>query len=166
MDKAELRGLALRLLQEFDRLNAERFGGVLPKHKLKFSRRAVRTHGCINLTDRVIRISLPMLEQHGWDAVSNTLLHEMTHAFLHLSSQGRAHGRRFWMELESRGGSRIKYDVSPRSCYVYACPTCGLEVPRLRRIKQPWRYSCSKCDSRYNPKHKLFLKRDKGQQPV
>jgi len=162
MDDLELTNLTERLRQEFDRLNNERFEGVLPAYRLKFSKRAVRTHGNIVFSDRLIRISLRLYLQFGWDAVVQTLLHEMTHAFIHSDGGRGRHGRRFWDEFRRRGGLKEKYDVMPERFHVYACPTCGQEIRRMRRLKRHWRFSCSKCDRKYNPNHRLYLKKEKS----
>ena len=157
----DLEPLNHRLCGEYDRLNAERFNGQAGGYAVHFSRTACRTHGCINFRRKRIMVSYPMYEQHGWEAVVQTLLHEMTHALLHQEGAHDRHTKRFYSELLSRGGSKRKYDVKPKSAYIYACPTCGRETARLKRIRSPSRYSCSKCDKRFNPQHRLYLKRDK-----
>ncbi|MGH2515925.1 MAG: hypothetical protein ACRDHP_09755 [Ktedonobacterales bacterium] len=40
--------------------------------------------------------------------------------------------------------------------YVYACPHCGKEYPRVRRYARP--VSCGRCDRQYNPAFLLQLK--------
>jgi len=40
--------------------------------------------------------------------------------------------------------------------YVYACPHCGKEYPRVRRYARP--VSCGRCDRQYNPAFLLHLK--------
>lgn len=40
--------------------------------------------------------------------------------------------------------------------YVYACPHCGKEYPRVRRYARP--VSCGRCDHQYNPAFLLQLK--------
>ena len=40
--------------------------------------------------------------------------------------------------------------------YVYACPHCGKEYPRVRRYTRP--VSCGRCDRQYNPAFLLHLK--------
>jgi predicted SprT family Zn-dependent metalloprotease len=150
-----------RLREEYFRLNAECFGGELDEHLLRFSRNQVRTHGCINFRLKRITISLPLYEQYGWESVRQTLLHEMTHALLHQQGRSDRHTKLFYAELLKRGGTREKKLVKPKAAYVYACPTCGREIERIRRLKSPWRHSCGKCDKRYNPRHRLYLKRDK-----
>ncbi|MFH0862685.1 MAG: SprT-like domain-containing protein [Candidatus Altiarchaeota archaeon] len=163
MEEPSIDELNLRIREEFARLNAERFGGELGEHSLRFSPNQVRTHGCINFRLRKITISLPMYEQHGWDAVVDTLLHEMTHALLHQRGSHDRHTKLFYRELIARGGTRQKKDVKPRKAYVYACPTCGREFERMRKLKRPWARSCAACDHRYNPRHRLYLKRDRSQ---
>ncbi|MFH1054748.1 MAG: SprT-like domain-containing protein [Candidatus Altiarchaeota archaeon] len=149
--------LTLRLRDEFARLNIERFGGLIQEHSVRFSRRSFRTHGSINFRRKQIRVSLQLYEQHGWEAVVQTLLHEMTHALLHQEGRRDRHTKLFWAEFKSRGGVRDKLEVKPVGGFVYACPTCGLEMHRLRKIRHPWRYSCRSCDRRYNPRHRLYL---------
>ena len=151
--------LNLKLKSEFDRLNRECFGGEIGEYTLRFSRNQVRTHGCINFQLRRITISLPLYKQHGWDAVTDTLLHEMTHALLHGRGCGDRHTRLFYRELLSRGGTMIKRHVQPPAAYVYACPTCGREIHRIRKIRMPWLRSCGSCDRQYNPRHRLYLKK-------
>jgi len=163
MDKEIMNRLNERLKEEFIRLNKERFDGEIEKYCVRFSKAAVKTHGSINMSRKTIRVSLQMLEQHGWDAVEQTLLHEMCHALIFQNGGQTSHSRRFWSEFEKRGGKRDRIDVKPKASYVYACPTCGVEIERMRRISQPWRYSCISCDKNYNLAHKLYLKRDKKQ---
>jgi len=156
-------GLNARLMEEFDRLNRQRFGGAIEGHSVRFSRTSCRTHGSINFRRKSIRISMPMYEQHGWQAVVNTLLHEMTHALLHRQGAHGRHNKAFWGEFGRRGGVRDRLEVKPRAAFVYACSTCGAEFHRARRLRNPARYSCRRCDRKYNPLHGLYLKRDEKQ---
>lgn len=163
LDIEEIEAFRGRLIKEFVRMNTELFGNAIPEYEIRVSRRSYRTHGSINFARKTIRISLPLFIQHGWRQARQTLLHEMTHAYIHEQGGRTGHTKRFWREYERRGGVREKVYVEPENHYVYACPTCGTEIKRVRRIRRPWTYSCLKCDSRYNPIHRLYLKRDKGQ---
>ncbi len=151
------------LVAKFNALNEQKFQGVIESYSLKFSPYSARTHGRINFQKKEIMISFPMLEQYGWDAVEQTLLHEMCHARVHQQGGQPRHTKRFWREFEKRGGKRDKMQVKPKAAYVYACPTCDGEFERMRRIAKPWLYSCSTCDKRFNLNHRLYLKRDKYQ---
>ena len=162
MDEAGIEELTARLKAEFHRLNAKRFSGELDDYAPRLSRSSVRVHGSVNFRRKQIRISLPMYEQNGWGAVVNTLLHEMTHALLHKTGHPGRHTKLFWEEFKRRGGVRDRIDVQPQSCYIYACRTCGREIRRMRKLKRPWMYSCRRCDKRYNPRHRLYLKKDKN----
>ncbi len=166
MQDDEVDVLTGKLYKEFERLNRERFEGEIKPYKLRFSRYSARTHGRITYCRGEIMISLNMYEQHGWDAVTQTLLHEMTHALLHQRGSQNRHSKIFWREFEARGGVRQRLDVKPRAAYVYACPTCGVEIERMRKIKRPWMHSCIRCDKNYNPRHRLYLKRDKHQNSI
>lgn len=161
--KQSLRSIEEELAALYQRLNEESFYGKVGGYRVSWSRHAVHTHGSVNLARKTIRISYPLYEQHGWEAVEQTLIHELTHAFIYLQGGSARHTKRFWREFERRGGVRQRLTVTPRTAYIYACPTCGQEIPRLRRIRNPKRYSCTRCDRRYNSDHALYLKRDKGQ---
>jgi len=163
MNKKEFDDLNFRLKAEFARLNNERFDGVIEDYDVRFAKRSVRTHGSINFYRKAIRVSLPLFEQHGWELVIQTLIHEMTHALIHQQGGQARHSKRFWQEFKRRGGVRDRINVKPKTCYVYACPTCGEEFERLRKLKGLRSYSCSICDKEYNPQHKLYLKRDMSQ---
>lgn len=39
--------------------------------------------------------------------------------------------------------------------YLYLCPHCGKQYPRVRRYSHP--VSCSQCDKTYNPRYRLVL---------
>ncbi|MBU0762937.1 MAG: SprT-like domain-containing protein [Candidatus Altiarchaeota archaeon] len=162
VDDSTLIGLISR---EFDRLNTQHFGGSIPMYRFRISRYSARTHGRIDFSKREIMLSLNLYLQHGWDAVVQTLLHEMTHAYLHELGGRSNHTQRFWREFTKRGGVRDKIDVKPKSCYLYACSTCGAEYERMRCMKKPWLHSCPRCDKKYNPLHKLYLKKDKVTNP-
>lgn len=162
MEDHSLIDIKKRLYDEFNLLNRQRFASEIEKYSLRFSQYSARTHGRIDFGKKEIMISLPMYEQYGWEAVRMTLLHEMTHALIHQRGGQARHTKRFWHEFEKRGGVREKIDVKPKNPYVYACPTCGQEIERMRRIKRPWLHSCSICDKSYNPRHRLFLKKDKS----
>ncbi len=45
--------------------------------------------------------------------------------------------------------------------YLYVCPHCQKEYPRVRRYTRP--VSCGRCDRRYNPAFLLQLKEDLGE---
>lgn len=159
MDNEELKGLN----GIFESINNECFDSCIKPYKLKFSKYSARTHGRINFRKKEIMISHQMFMQYGWDAVWQTMLHEMCHAYIHQEGGQARHSKRFWNEFEKRGGIREKIYVKPKAAYVYACPTCGVEIERMKKIKKPYLYSCIKCDKNYNMRHRLYLKRDKGQ---
>jgi len=158
--------LSERLKQEYENLNREVFDGELDGYLVRWRKSSIHTHGSINLSRKVINVSLPLYEQFGWDAVTQTLIHELTHALIYQKGGQTRHTKRFWAEFEDRGGIREKYIVKPNTVYIYACCTCGSEIPRIRKLKKPFLYSCMKCDKNYNPKHRLYLQRDKCQKSL
>ncbi len=48
--------------------------------------------------------------------------------------------------------------------YLYVCPQCGKEYPRVRRYPRP--VSCGACDRAYNPKYLLVLKEAHDAEPA
>jgi predicted SprT family Zn-dependent metalloprotease len=102
-------------------------------------------HELIHLADRV-RGTPRRHRHHGYDsiaadeaAVTGYQLEDLR-ALLHEESARR--------ELQRRERRPIRY--------LYQCPNCGKEYPRARRYSQA--VSCSKCDSRYNPRFRLLLR--------
>jgi len=166
MEKLDQQIIEERLADEYGILNRNSFGGKLPKYAIRLSRRAIHTHGSVNFQKREVMISEALFSQHGWEAVRQTLLHEMAHILIHKDGGHARHTKRFWEEFEKRGGVRDRLEVKPKSSYVYACSTCSREIYRSYKIKNPVNYSCLKCDKEYNPDHKLILKRDKGQTSI
>ena len=102
-------------------------------------------HELIHLADRV-RGTPRRHRHHGYDsiaadeaAVTGYQLEDLRR-LLHEESVRREHQRRERRPIR----------------YLYQCPNCGKEYPRARRYSQA--VSCSKCDSRYNPRFRLLLR--------
>lgn len=94
----------------FDRYNADRFGGRLPRIPLRLSRRMTRALGTISYLEtdgrRVVRdiaISVDLLLPGNVAVLRDTLLHEMAHAEAWLRHGHRGHGK-VWRRIAERVG--------------------------------------------------------------
>ena len=140
----------------YDSLNWQHFGGALPACRLELSRRLVRTAGKVWPRLRLIRLSLPYHERYGLEELSNTLLHEMIHLWLHEQGLPSGHTDRFRQKLREVGlPDRLRaLPVPPRPYrYLYHCPNCRQELKTRRKINS----SCGLCDKTYNPNFKFKL---------
>jgi predicted SprT family Zn-dependent metalloprotease len=140
----------------YNNLNRQYFGESLPSCRLEFSRRLVRTAAKIWPRERLIRLSVSYHQQYGPAELSNTLLHEMIHLWLHEQGLPCGHTARFRQKLTEVGlPDRIRaLPVPPRPYrYLYRCPTCQREVKTRRKINS----SCGHCDRVYNPHHRFRL---------
>lgn len=157
MSKTQESDAVLALLrQEFGRLNAVYFDGQLKPPAIEFSTR--KTYGGYyqRKAHRIV-LSWQAYQEHGWNELVNTFRHEVAH-IVHLH-----HRREFW-ELAYKLGVERKYAAAPLATkrrptriLVYACPVCGGQIQRRRRIKNS---SCARCDTKYNPRYRLVLVRE------
>jgi predicted SprT family Zn-dependent metalloprotease len=146
-DEAELQLL-------FARLNYEYFNGEAPDCKLiyneRFSNSAGRTtYGKSPLT---IELSPKHFRRHP-EALTETLLHEMIHAWCFAKFRDTGHGARFKRKLRECGLSSIYHDlgnVGPlresAKRYILRCERCTFEV--LRRVRPRKPSSCPRCNKR------------------
>lgn len=144
------------LREEFDRLNCVHFDGRLKPPAIEFSMRKTFGGYYQKKAHRIV-LSWQAYREHGWNEVVNTFRHEVAH-IVHLH-----HRREFW-ELAYSLGVERKYAAAPLTrkrrparILVYACPVCGGQIHRRRRIKNS---SCARCDSKYNPRYRLVLVRE------
>lgn len=135
----------------FVRYNWMYFGGRLPRPRIEYSNR-MTTAGAYYPRQRLIKIGRKYHELFP-DEVADTLKHEMIHQ-IHLK-----HDARFKAEA-ARVGASVKARSHPAlrrpPKYVYACPGCGMEYPRQKRLVMA---SCGKCSpgGRYDDRFKLGL---------
>lgn len=106
---------------------------------------------------RVISLN-PRLQEHGTAEIDRTLRHELAHLLAH-SRCGRRqiapHGGEWQQacaDLGIAGESRchtLPFPVTQRARrYLYRCPRCAREFPRVRRIRR--RLACLACCRAYN----------------
>ena len=152
-------------------LNAECFDGSLPPCRIEWSRRLTRTAGNIDVRQRLIKLSVPLLRdafrtdslfgvEHvvcgvlcagADDAVREILKHEMIHLWLHEQGLPSGHTAEFRAKAKSIGQPRTRHNIAlppPRSGWIYACSACGDSFTRRRRYGKP--VACARCCKRFN----------------
>ena len=149
----EIDRLMDQLNAECDRLNASYFGGKCARPTIEFSKRKT-FGGYYQKRNHRIVLSWQAYVEHGWDEVLNTFRHELAHI------PYQNHGAQFW-KLATLLGVTKKFAANPLTprrtslhLYVYACPACGGQIRRRKRLRNA---SCSRCDRNYNPRFKLRL---------
>jgi predicted SprT family Zn-dependent metalloprotease len=143
-------------------LNQHHFRGSLPACRIELSARLTRTAGKIWPRTRLIRLSRSYHELYGATELSNTILHEMIHLWLHEQNLPSGHTPLFRQKLKEVGlDNRLKaLPVPPRPYrYLYRCPTCRYEIQTRRKINS----SCGQCDRIYNPRYRFKLIEQLGQ---
>ncbi|MGA7246900.1 MAG: SprT family zinc-dependent metalloprotease [Candidatus Cybelea sp.] len=138
----------------FARLNYEFFNGEAPdcriRYNERFSNAAGRTtYGKIPLT---IELSPKHFRKYP-EAVTETLLHEMIHAWCYAKFRDTGHGSRFKRKLRECGLNSIYHDlgnVAPlnesNKRFILRCERCTFEVLRRGRPRRP--SSCPRCNKR------------------
>ena len=138
----------------FARLNNEHFNGEAPDCRIqyneRFSNSAGRvTYGRLPLT---IELSPKHFRRHP-EALAETLLHEMIHAWCYVKFGETGHGLRFKRKLRQCGlgsiyhqmGSVAPLKESSRR-FILRCERCTFEV--LRRNRPRTAASCPRCNKR------------------
>jgi hypothetical protein len=97
-----------RMQAEFDRVNAERFGGSLPRVPIHLSGRMKRRNGHFSFTPMEIVISRRLCTHGAAGEAEHTMRHEMIHLWQHVEGLPVDHGPAF-----RRMARRL--DVHPRA---------------------------------------------------
>jgi predicted SprT family Zn-dependent metalloprotease len=156
----------LRRIEEIFRVTNERwFGGKIAIPLFRLSQRMTRAAGAARYGPWEMVISVPYHEIYGWDSeLENTVKHESIHFYLKTIRQPPGHTPQF--KSIARGmacANHAKMMPSRSFRYLYACPACGREFPRRRRLRN---VSCGHCGrGRYNPKFRLVLRRTIQKKP-
>ena len=155
IDAAELPS-ETELYRMFDMYNWLYFGGKLPGVEIQYSTR-MSTAGSYSIEKRLIKIGRKYHEIFP-EEVSDTLKHEMIHIrhFKHDSAFKREALR---IGASVKAQSHPLLQKSPR--YIYACPGCGKEYPRQKRLRMS---SCGDCSARgrFDRRYKLVLVRSQN----
>jgi hypothetical protein len=147
----------------YDRLNAEFFEAILPPCQIKWSRQLTRAAGNIDVRNRVIKLSVPLLidayvpEGASFEicgvrcdskdlAGEEILKHEMIHLWLHVQGLPSGHTAAFRAKAKDIGQPKTRHGIArptPKSGWLYVCPRCEAQVTRRRRFGRP--VACGQC---------------------
>jgi|GEM_PF-352493 len=157
----------------YARLNYQHFNGQAPdcriRYNARFSNSAGRiTYGAFPL---LIELSTKHFERYP-EALEETLLHEMVHAWCFARHRDTGHSARFKKKLRECGLSSIYHDLGnvrplteSSKRYILRCEHCAFEVLRKKRPGKP--ASCPRCDKRrFNPRFPLTIYEITGMEPI
>ncbi len=138
----------------FARLNYEKFNGEAPDCRICYNERFSNSVGRITYSGRPLLIELsPKHFRQYPEALEETLLHEMIHAWCYDRFRDTGHGAHFKKKMRECGITSIYHDlgrVRPLSGstkrYILRCEQCGFEALRKRLPGKP--ASCPRCNAR------------------
>ena len=116
--------------------------------------RAKRRFGCCNYSTHTISLSRDLTRLNSKAEVRDTLLHEIAHAL----TRGNGHGPAWRAKCLELGARPERYYASkvaqPAPNYLLECPSCDLQVPRMRRSKRA--LYCRRCYERQGAVDEAF----------
>lgn len=138
----------------FARLNYEFFNGEAPDCRIRYNERFSNSAGRITYGRHPLLIELsPKHFRARPQALEETLVHEMIHAWCYVNFRDTGHGPRFKRKLRECGMSSIYHDlgnVAPlkesSKRYILRCERCSFEA--LRRTRPRASSSCPRCNKR------------------
>lgn len=148
----------------FARLNYEFFNGEAPDCKIRYNERFSNAAGRTTYGAYPLQIELsPKHFRRYPEALRETLLHEMIHAWCYAKFRDTGHGPRFKRKLRECGLHTIYHElgsVAPlkesAKRYILRCERCTFEVLRRARPGRP--SSCPRCNkSRFDPRYPLTI---------
>ncbi len=148
----------------FARLNYEFFNGEVPGCRIRYNERFSNSAGRISYTGQPMLIELsPKHFRSRPDALEETLLHEMIHAWCFAHFKETGHSARFKRKLRDCGLSSIYHELGnvlplreSTKRYILRCERCGLEALRRSRPSKP--SSCARCNKRrFDPRFPLTI---------
>lgn len=146
----------------FARLNYQFFNGEVPDCRICYNERFSNSAGRIDYAQRPVTIELsPKHFRRYPEALEETLLHEMIHAWCFVRFRETGHGAAFKKKLRQCGITSIYHDlgsVAPvngsAKRYILRCEHCAFEVLRKRKPGKP--VSCPRCNKRrFDPRYPL-----------
>lgn len=147
----------------FARLNNEHFDGSVPDCRICYNERFTNSAGRITYGKPLLIELSPKHFRKNPDALRETLLHEMVHAWCYSRYRDTGHGIRFRRKMSDCGLTSIYHDLgrvrpvkeSSRR-YILRCAACGHELLRRRVLVRP--ASCSRCNPRrFDPRFPLAI---------
>ncbi len=148
----------------FARLNYRHFNGEAPDCRIRYNERFSNSAGRIAYDARPMLIELsPKHFRRYPEALEETLLHEMIHAWCWVKFRDAGHGPRFKRKLRECGLHSIYHDLGSvrplqesSKRYILRCEHCGFEALRRKRPGKP--ASCPRCNKRrFDPRFLLAL---------
>lgn len=148
----------------FAELNNYYFNGEVPVCRIRYNARFSNSAGRITYSERPLLIELsPKHFQKNQQALRETLLHEMIHAWLYDREGDTSHSPMFRKKMRECGMTSIYHDlgnVKPYNetikRYILRCEKCALEL--LRRRLPAAAMSCGRCSKRgYDPRFPLTV---------
>ncbi|MDQ2907835.1 MAG: SprT-like domain-containing protein [Candidatus Eremiobacteraeota bacterium] len=144
----------------FAQFNNEWFSGEIPAHRIAYNARFGNLAGRITYKPPLIELSPKHFLRHP-EALRETLLHEMIHAWLYARGQNAGHTAAFKRKMRELGLQSIYHDLGsavPRrenpKRFILRCDRCTMEL--LRKRKPPALVSCGRCShNRYDPRYPL-----------
>ena len=144
----------------FAKLNNEHFSGEIPAHRIAYNARFSNLAGRITYKPPLIELSPKHFERNP-EALEETLLHEMIHAWLYARGERPGHTARFRKKMAEIGLTSIYHDLgtaAPRRestrRFILRCDRCRLEL--LRRRHPGGNISCGRCSrKRFDPRYVL-----------
>lgn len=138
----------------FARLNYQFFNGEVPDCRIRYNGRFSNSAGRITYGEGPLLIELsPKHFREHPEALTDTLLHEMIHAWCYVNFRDAGHGARFKRKLHQCGLSSIYHDLGnarpangSSKRYILRCEQCSFEALRRRRPREP--SSCPRCNQR------------------
>jgi predicted SprT family Zn-dependent metalloprotease len=148
----------------FARLNYEFFNGEAPDCRIRYNERFSNSTGRISYNSRPMMIELsPKHFRRHPEALQETLLHEMIHAWCYAKFRDSGHGARFKRKLRECGMGSIYHDLGnaaplreSNKRYILRCEQCSFEALRRSRPRKP--ASCPRCNKRrFDPRYPLVI---------
>ncbi len=152
-----------QLLELYTQINAEFFESELPPCQLKWSRQLTRAAGNVDVKNRLMKLSIPLLidayalENSGFSicgvmcatrerALEEILKHEMIHLWLHTRGLPSGHTAQFRQKARQIGQPKTRHGIArpaPKSGWIYSCARCEAQITRRRRFGRP--VACAAC---------------------
>jgi predicted SprT family Zn-dependent metalloprotease len=148
----------------FAQLNNMYFEGEVPACRIRYNARFSNSAGRITYSERPMVIELsPKHFRERPEALRETLLHEMIHAWLYDRAKDTGHGPAFKKKMHECGMTSIYHDmgsVKPMresaKRYILRCTKCAMELLRKRLPSSAM--SCGRCSKRgYDPRFPLTI---------
>lgn len=145
----------------FAHLNNECFAGEIPTHRIAYNARFSNVAGRVTYKPPLIELSPKHFENAPPDALRETLLHEMIHAWLFARGENPGHTAAFKRKMKELGLRSIYHDLGsalPRresaKRFILRCERCTMEL--LRKRRPPAGLSCGRCGHRkFDPRYAL-----------